>query len=676
MLVAFVLVGFAAFAPSAFAADCDMVGGDLGRCIASVSGKVIATILLFFTGVAGVVLGWIGQLFNWAMLVTVFHFSYYFGNSDGMLLAWGILRDLANIALLFGFIFMGIAVILDLHHFPWKKTLPTLIIYAVLLNFSLFAAEAIIDVSNAVSSIFYAQASGGEDCRNPESVAECANNGLAGKALEATGLASMFSDGSGGIGTVAGFWGESFNRIWQTDDGVMAATLFLGLFVFILITLAIIVSGAIMLISRAVTLMLLLVTSPIGFAGAAIPPLQGMSKQWWEKLMDNVLFAPTFVLLMLIGFKIIEGIRNTFLGDGADGNLVRALLPAEGGASAINTGGVFVLFALVIGFMYAALTVAKKFGIYGSEKVVGAAEAFVGRGAAFGLTAVPAWAGRRTIGTGSDLASRVLRRNPVLASIPLVGTSLQKAATGIADYGAKASFDAKAFAGGKLGKVGDLSKATKGGARGVDEAYKKEETDRVDATVKAQKDWKGQRDAYAHKKWGKEMAGLDIQIAKAKQSGSGVTAAELKALEDQKAALKAKKDKYDNKTKTAFMSGDQKKEYKQLKIESKDLATRIEAAIAAGMNKKGSPGKKDFDAMKAEEALLNGRMKKMEDHTYMERRFDELMDGIQAPLAQIAWNTRGMRLATVEMRKIMGKDKDDMRHDDLIKALKDAAKHP
>ncbi len=663
-----IVAGFFLMSPSAFAADCDMFGGDAGRCIAGFSGKVIATILMFFTGVAGVILGWIGQLFNWAMLVTVFHFSYYFGNTDGMLLAWGILRDLANIALLFGFIFMGIAVILDLHSFPWKKTLPMLIIYAILLNFSLFAAEAIIDVSNAVSSVFYAQASGGTDCRDSESVAECGNNGLAGKALEATGLAGMFSENTGSVSINTSYWGESWSRIWNADDGVMAATLFLGLFVFILITLAIIVSGSIMLISRAVTLMLLLVTSPIGFAGAAIPPLQSISKQWWEKLMDNVLFAPTFVLLMLIGFKIVEGIRDTFLGNGADGNLIRALLPASGAASSINTGGVFVLFALVIGFMYAALTVAKRFGVYGSEKVIGAAESFVRRATGFGLTAVPAYAGRRTIGAGSDLASRFLRRNPVLMNIPLVGTSLQKAATGIADYGAKASFDAKSLAGGKLGEVGEISKGTKEGMRGVDEAEAKAEVARAEGVGKAQKEWKGYRDAYSYKKWGKNIKNLDIAIEKAEREGRRGDAAKFTAEKDK---LEKRQEKFDDKTKDAFMSGSQRKEWKQLKVDSKDLAARIAAAIRAG-----NAGAADVKKFKAEKATVDARAKSMEDHTYMERRFDQLMEGIEQPLAQIAWNTRGMRLATTEMKKIMGKGKEDKMHDELIKALKDAAKHP
>ncbi len=65
-----------------------------------------------------------------------------------MLIAWGILRDIGNIVILFGFILMGVMMILDLESFNVRKALPRLLIFAVLLNFSLFASEAVVDVAN------------------------------------------------------------------------------------------------------------------------------------------------------------------------------------------------------------------------------------------------------------------------------------------------------------------------------------------------------------------------------------------------------------------------------------------------------------------------------------------------------------------------------------------------
>jgi hypothetical protein len=127
------------------------LGTGLIDCAITGIGTAMLKISTFFLGIAGV-------LFNLVVVKTVFQFSQLIGNSPGLLLAWGILRDLGNMALLFGFIFMGLATILDLHTYNAKKALPMLIIFAVLMNFSLFAAEGIIDTSNVFSTILYSQA--------------------------------------------------------------------------------------------------------------------------------------------------------------------------------------------------------------------------------------------------------------------------------------------------------------------------------------------------------------------------------------------------------------------------------------------------------------------------------------------------------------------------------------
>ena len=52
-------------------------------------------------------------------------------------------------------------------------------------------------------------------------------------------------------------------------------------------------------ITRCVVLAFLMVTSPIGFAGMAIPPLHEMATKWWDQLLKQSFFAPIFILLIL-----------------------------------------------------------------------------------------------------------------------------------------------------------------------------------------------------------------------------------------------------------------------------------------------------------------------------------------------------------------------------------------
>lgn len=330
---------------------------DLGCVIVDVGAKAFASLLMVLVQVFNFVLGWVGMFFNWAMMVTVFEFSTYFGNTPGLLLSWTILRDIANIALLFGFVYTGIRMMLDIDKFDVKKTIPTLVIFAALLNFSLFAGEAMIDVSNAVGSTIYAQATS-LDCRDAAAAVDCADQGIAGSVLQVSGLASVMQGG------------EAFQRIITGQDSVAAIGIAFALLIFSVIMIGVLAAGALMLISRAITLMLLLVVSPIGFAGAVIPGLEKFSKSWWTMLTNNVLFAPVFVLLILVGLKIAEGVKSSLIGPNT--SLLDALSEPN-----LNVGSIFVLFAIVAGFMIAALISAQRFSLVGSQQAVNGALNFM-----------------------------------------------------------------------------------------------------------------------------------------------------------------------------------------------------------------------------------------------------------------------------------------------------------
>jgi hypothetical protein len=173
--------------------------GPIGSALLGLGEQFLQAIAWLILQFSTWLLGIAGTLFNWLILKTVFQFSQLIGNSPGLLIAWGILRDMGNLVLLFGFIFIGLATILDLHTYTARKTLPKLIIFAVLMNFSLFTAEAVIDTSNALSATIANQAStnncaseGTATAGSGEvSQAECAvRYGIAGHIIQSAGLQS------------------------------------------------------------------------------------------------------------------------------------------------------------------------------------------------------------------------------------------------------------------------------------------------------------------------------------------------------------------------------------------------------------------------------------------------------------------------------------------------------
>jgi len=69
--------------------------------------------------------------------------------------SWKTVRDAANIVFIFGFVWIGIRTILDYGAANTKKFLASLIIAALLINFSLFFARALVDLSNILAVEIY-----------------------------------------------------------------------------------------------------------------------------------------------------------------------------------------------------------------------------------------------------------------------------------------------------------------------------------------------------------------------------------------------------------------------------------------------------------------------------------------------------------------------------------------
>jgi hypothetical protein len=314
--------------------------------------QALDSVASFLFSIAGYLLGLVGMMFNWIMILTVFQFGAYFGNSQGMLIAWGVLRDIGNILLLFGFIFMGILMILDLHGMDAKKAIPQLIIFAILLNFSLFAAEAVVDVSNVLSAAIFNQAG---QCTSSNCVTPMATQG------------NVVSANSGISGTIITTLG--LNTLFKPDAATQVAegnythnALFLiGAAVFMTITMVVLLAACIMFFIRAIVLAFVLVVSPIGFAAMAIPPLKSLADRWWKTLLSQSFFAPVFLLLILVSLKIMSGV-STAGNPGSTNSFADAI--ANPNSSDV---GIFLVFALMIGFMVAALMTAKSMGAIGAD---------------------------------------------------------------------------------------------------------------------------------------------------------------------------------------------------------------------------------------------------------------------------------------------------------------------
>ena len=315
--------------------------------------------------------------------------------ATGIHMAWQILRDLGNIAIIAGFVAVGISTILQIQNYNANRFLARLIIAALLINFSYYIAGAVIDASNFIATQIYTS----------EVMVGAAGNtpGGAGAAgcqkmpvpttLSATGISSPSSANGGSWWNFSpdylcsisssfttdlqlATWNDVKNMVGQstseftpfgTLDGnrtIFMAGMLAGLF--IVVTGYVLFSAAILLLGRFVVLIILLVTSPIGVAGSNIPFLDQYAKRWWTALFGQAMFAPMYFLLVAISLTIIRDLKHLLVGDATNG-IKYANLVLGSHQDAINTIPLVITFMISIGFMYAALTIARTMSKSGEE---------------------------------------------------------------------------------------------------------------------------------------------------------------------------------------------------------------------------------------------------------------------------------------------------------------------
>ncbi|HET9641695.1 MAG TPA: hypothetical protein VFP46_02510 [Candidatus Paceibacterota bacterium] len=376
--------------------------GDQSKILANVM-SWIAAMFAYLVAMAMIAL-------NYAMYYTVIKMGSYIHDLSAVGVTWRILRDVGNIMLIFGFLASGIMVMFDSNQYGFgSKLLPKLLIAAIFINFSLFFAEAIVDTGNLFATQIYTQINGGK-----MPTLETAKSGIAEKIMERVGILQLYNNVRNDQLTLIG--------------GAPIFVGFMSIILFIVISF-VMFSLAFILVARFVVLLLLLIVAPVGFAGWAIPSLNGISKKWWSTLVGQTMTAPVLLLLLYVAVSVITDPK--FLGFGGDADwlgLTKGTLNMSGYASTL------LAFLVAMGLLLVVLTVAKSMSALGAGLATKTTGSLM-----FGTTA---WLGRRTGGALAMKGANALRKTK-FARVPLVGT---RAVKGLEKIGTS-SFDVRGSTG-------------------------------------------------------------------------------------------------------------------------------------------------------------------------------------------------------------------------------------
>ena len=326
------------------------------------------------------VAGLAGMLFNasiqFSLTGKVFDANENIMIKDG----WTMVRDLLNLVFIFILLYAAISTILQYGNMDIKKILPSLIIAALLINFSMLITKMVIDASHIFAWEFYNQI----DVKNEEKLgdgkmfANMKNDINVYGEFEKKNLANVFIAGFNPQELLTGKEAEegeedknSDKSLWKQvveakrDEGVNINGVWWQAALIILLESAlalyagfILLAGAIMFVLRVVVLWLIMIFSPIAFLGMILPSMKEYSGMWWKYLIGQSFFAPAFLFMFMLATTFINSKFIKSIFQVAENNEAMIVWGINGGTIALTFFHFFV-----VGILFSAcLIVAKQLG--------------------------------------------------------------------------------------------------------------------------------------------------------------------------------------------------------------------------------------------------------------------------------------------------------------------------
>jgi hypothetical protein len=456
----------------------------------------------------GTAVGLAGLLLNYAVSDYVVGFGKIY-SSTGLGVSinnlWAVIRDIFNLTFIFGLVFIGFKMIFGSDDSGAKKMLGSLVIAALLVNFSLFITKFVIDFSNIAAAQIaaaFATSSGG--------AAGAATYAVSDSFMNLMGLTGLMSFG-GNLSEVAGAAGG-----WTYIFGTM----------FLYITAAFVfAAGGLLLMIRFVALNFYMVLSPLMFLGFVFPGLSGVSRDYWKGFMSKAFFAPAYLLMLYIANQVLVGMKGA---SGVAGFKDFFKSPA---AMSNDFSAVIPYFILTIGFLVGSLIVAQKMGVEGANTAValGKRASSKARQYAGGVTlGASAVAAQRSVGYGANRLANSKGLQSWAAKSKWGGETALKATRAVAN----SSFDARQVGG--LGAATGLGSGKKGGYTSRIEEKNKADADfakslgKTDVTRNADGTY---TDPDVQAKISSAMAATDAKLESARTQVHGANLDEKKAQE-------------------------------------------------------------------------------------------------------------------------------------------------
>lgn len=318
-----------------------LLAGLLGDSALSILKDLIGPMIQFALAyvAVGIMLYVSGQLFDYSIQITLLDFGTYFGSGSEIMqfvyTVWMMFRDVANILIIGSFVFISLSIILGVERYGTRKAIVNLIAAALLINFSMFFTQVVIDISNFLAVMVY------NTMIPPDS---------------SQTLSTIFSSTMG----ISGFFQASAALLGQIASlSFLQAPLYaITSVIFWLITATLFFRIAFAFIGRLVVLIVLMATSALAVGASLIPPFSKYWDMWYWALVKNATLAPLLMALLwavaIIGGGVQKALPHTLSSTSFIG--VTGKLVTESGRYELF--GSIISYMLIAGLLWAAIRTA------------------------------------------------------------------------------------------------------------------------------------------------------------------------------------------------------------------------------------------------------------------------------------------------------------------------------
>ncbi len=255
-----------------------------------------------------------GKLLDMAVYFSVQDSSY---RSEFVVEGWGLVRDFCNMFFIFILLYIAFGTILNLHSVKTKEMIINVIIIGLLINFSLFATQVIIDASNIITRVFY----------NPQTIVTGSQKDANGNVIGELGPSGEIKLSEAIVNKIdpqqivmrsqeinnlsvknVNNSGESDTETGGISGGTFIIVVLLTTVINVVGIIAFLSSG-IIFITRVIGLWFAMILAPLAFLSYTVPALQDIKmigwKHWWPDTLKMAFLAPIFMFFMYILVKFM-----------------------------------------------------------------------------------------------------------------------------------------------------------------------------------------------------------------------------------------------------------------------------------------------------------------------------------------------------------------------------------